>query len=64
MAQVTIDLHIEWREVEPDGSRCFGCGDACLLRMVELVGVSRGIGSEVHPGLFLCGACRDVAAAS
>jgi hypothetical protein len=32
--------------------------------MAELVGVSRGILSEVHPGLFLCGACRDVAAAS
>lgn len=60
MSSHTITLSLGWQQVDPDGSACCICGDACYLAQWVLVAVVSGVPqqpTETEPGF--CQSCRD-----
>jgi hypothetical protein len=54
-----VRVKIGWEEVEPDGSKCFDCGDACYLSMVQAYYQIEGQDKE-FVNAVLCGGCDEM----
>lgn len=58
---VTIQFTATWTEIEPDGSKCFVCGDNCYLTQFGLcVFVNGQQQNLLDPIAVACGSCIDV----
>lgn len=55
-----LTVTIGWEEVEPDGSECRGCGDACYLSMVRAFYQVDGQRKEFIDEAVLCGSCDEM----
>lgn len=53
-----LTVTIGWEEVDPDGSECFGCGDACYLFMSQAYYQVEGNKKE-YVDAVLCRSCDE-----
>lgn len=52
-----VDVDIEWRKSEPDGSYCEGCGEKCFLNMLRMyLGIE---GDWTSTFVVLCESCHN-----
>ena len=58
MASTTVTVELQWQSVDPDGSTCALCDDACYLTQWQLAVVIAGITNQ-PTDVCLCGSCYD-----
>lgn len=56
--EVTVEIRADWREAEPEGTKCYACGDMCLLTETVLIVTVAGL-YESEPVASLCGSCAE-----
>jgi len=54
-----LKVIVGWQEVEPDGTECASCGDACHLKMVRGYYQIEGMEKEFVDHV-LCGSCDEI----
>lgn len=60
MADLTINLRLEWEEAEADGSACIGCGDPVFLNSWRLRFKNAKTGADLGSAKGLaCQSCKE-----